>query len=122
MNSDRAEWVGKVRDIYEKYEQGSPQFRLGLWRGTFTTPSYDKLFHPHEEHKLNHIVPTTVEGVQGRVCTKSYIAILGEEEQKKVGERIADVFGRGEARTWIDKDKGIFEYPYNTILVVMRRK
>lgn len=37
---NKASWVGKIRDVYEKYEAGTPQYRLGWWRETFDTQSY----------------------------------------------------------------------------------
>ena len=33
-------WVGKVRDAYEAYERGTPQYRLGWWKATFQTSEY----------------------------------------------------------------------------------
>ena len=33
-------WVANVRDAYEAYEQGMPQYRLGWWKETFNTAAY----------------------------------------------------------------------------------
>ena len=33
-------WVANVRDAYEAYEQGTPQYRLGWWKETFNTAAY----------------------------------------------------------------------------------
>lgn len=68
------------------------------------------------------MIPTTVEGVVERVCSKSYIAVLGEEEKAKVIEGVKGVFEKENDRVWMDESKGVFEYPYNTVLVIMRRK
>ena len=84
MYRERAGWVGDLRDLYEVYEQGSPQFRLGLWRQTFDTPSYKQFFHPHEETVFTYYLPGNLQIVADRVCSKSYIAVLDKEEQKKV--------------------------------------
>ena len=37
-------WVGDVRDIYEAYEEGSPQYWRNLWVGIFDTEAYKNLF------------------------------------------------------------------------------
>ena len=120
----RAAWVGTVRDIYEPFEQGSPQFRLGLWKAVFDVPSYQSLFLTQETRteELRRVIPTTVEGVVDRVCSKSYIAVLPEEDKQKVTEGVKGVFKKENDRVWMDEGKGVFEYPYNTVLVIMRRK
>lgn len=39
------DWVAKVRDTYEAYEKGTPQYRLGWWKETFKTAEY-KVIRP----------------------------------------------------------------------------
>lgn len=119
---EAAQWVAQLRDVYEPYEGGSPQFRLGLWRQVFDAPSYPKLFHPPEEVVFPHIITGTVEAVTERVCTKSYIAVQSEEERAKILRLVSEIVERGDGKVWVDKDKGIFEYPYTTTTVVLRRK
>jgi ubiquinone/menaquinone biosynthesis C-methylase UbiE len=47
---EKARWVAQLRDAYEQHENGTPQFRLGLWRATFDTPNYMQFFEkPIEE-------------------------------------------------------------------------
>lgn len=38
------DWVGKIRDMYEVYEAGTPQYRLGFWKSLFRTPSFESCF------------------------------------------------------------------------------
>jgi hypothetical protein len=35
-----ARWVGKIRDAYEAYEQGTPQYRLDWWKAVYETQTY----------------------------------------------------------------------------------
>ncbi|EJD02306.1 WD40 repeat-like protein [Fomitiporia mediterranea MF3/22] len=119
---ERARWVATLRDSYETYEQNSPQYRLGLWRAVFSVPSYAANFNPHEETIVSHSIPATEQSVQDRVCSKSYIAIQPPDVQKQVRERIREIVEKGEEKVWIDKEKGVFEYPYKTAVVVLRRK
>ncbi|CAH7686116.1 S-adenosyl-L-methionine-dependent methyltransferase [Phakopsora pachyrhizi] len=38
------EWVGKIRDCYEVYESGTPQYRLGYWKNLFKTNRFKSSF------------------------------------------------------------------------------
>jgi len=99
----------------------TPQFRLGLWRRTFEEPSYKKNFQPHEENIVPFIIPVTLEGVIDRVYSKSYIAVLPEDEKAQVKRDVIAAVTRGDGRTWIDEGKGVWEYPYKNFVVVMRK-
>ena len=120
--SDTAQWVAQLRDVYEPYEGGSPQFRLGLWRQVFDAPSYSRFFQPPEETVVPHLITATAESVVERVCTKSYIAIQSDEERAKILNSVSSIVEKGDGKVWVDKEKGIFEYPYTTTVVVLRRK
>ncbi|KAL5511249.1 hypothetical protein ACEPAH_4464 [Sanghuangporus vaninii] len=119
---ERAQWVAQLRDSYEQYELGSPQFHLGLWRKVFTVPSYDKFFQPGEETTLSRVIPATEESVKNRVLSKSYIAVQPKEVQEAIKQGIHNILEKGDEKIWIDKEQGVFEYPYKTFVVVMRRK
>ena len=69
----------------------------------------------------NRVIPTTEEGVYDRAFSKSYVTVLGDEEKAAVRDKLRAVLDLGEGRVWIDEASGVFEYPYKTLLVVMRR-
>ncbi|KAH7921739.1 S-adenosyl-L-methionine-dependent methyltransferase [Leucogyrophana mollusca] len=119
---DGATWVAKLRDRIESHEQGTPQFRLELWRATFTTPSYLSSFEAQVETTYTYHLLGSVPIVTDRAQSKSYIAVLPADEKTKVVEDIKDILAKGEGLTWIDKEKGEFEYPYKTLVVVSKRK
>ena len=122
MHRDRAGWVAQIRDKIERHEKGTPQFRLGLWRATFKTPSYVANFAPPEENVWDYVLPGTRDIVVNRACSKSYIALLSPEEREKVVADIDTVVAQKENFTWVDEAQGIFEYPYQTFLVISRKK
>ena len=122
MHRDRAGWVAQIRDKIERHEKGTPQFRLGLWRATFETPSYVANFAPPEENVWDYVLPGTRDIVVNRACSKSYIALLSPEEREKVVADIDTVVAQKENFTWVDEAQGIFEYPYQTFLVISRKK
>ncbi|KAH9484251.1 putative methyltransferase-like C25B8.10 [Psilocybe cubensis] len=119
---DGAPWVAKVRDLYELYEQGTPQFRHEKWRATFDTPSYQKAFEPPREKQWTYILQGTKEGVVDRASSKSYIAVLPDTKKKEVQEEIRKIVDADSEKRWIDEPKGIFEYPYKCWVVLAHKK
>ncbi|KAG8691205.1 hypothetical protein FRC11_005904 [Ceratobasidium sp. 423] len=117
---ERSPWVAKIRDLIEPYEQGSPQFRLGLWKVVFDTPSYKANFQAPETKVWDYGVPTTIQGVHDRAFSKSYIAVLQPPESDKVHQGIDKIMGTAE-KDWIDEKEGVFKYSYETFLVIMRK-
>ncbi len=113
-----------MRESYETFEQGSPQFRLGLWRGVFASPSYSSLFQEPIilDREIRFSLPSTLATVEDRVCSKSYIAVLSEDDKGKVRNRIQKIVSKGDDLTWIDESNGVFEFPYTTTVVFMKRK
>ncbi|KAG9040555.1 hypothetical protein FS837_000462, partial [Tulasnella sp. UAMH 9824] len=53
-------WVAANRKAYEAYEQGTPQFRLGLWRKMYQVPAI-RFFPSQEEREVTWTLPTTVD-------------------------------------------------------------
>jgi len=66
-------------------------------------------------------LPVTIEGVVTRALSKSYISALPEGEQKEVADSLRNIL-ETEKKTWVDEGEGIFEYPYETAVVTVRRK
>ena len=120
--SDAAGWVAQLRDVYERFEKGSPQFRLGLWRAVFDAPSYPVLFQPHNETVFSYTIPATADIVADRVCSKSYIAVESKESQAEVRAGVKDILHKGDGKVWINEKEGVFEYPYKTYVVALKRK
>jgi SAM-dependent methyltransferase len=119
---DGAGWVAQIRDLIEAHEKGTPQFRLGLWRETFSTPEYISLFHPQEEEEWAYHLLASEQIVTDRAQSKSYIAVLPPDEKAKVVEDVKSILQRGDGRVWIDKEEGTYQYPYKTHIVVSRKK
>ncbi|KAI0093912.1 S-adenosyl-L-methionine-dependent methyltransferase [Irpex rosettiformis] len=119
---DRAKWVAQLRDRIERHESGSPQFRLELWRATFSTPGYTENFEPPEEKIISYELLGTEDIVVNRALSKSYISILPADEKQKVVDDIKEIVKRGDGRVWTDNEKGEFAYPYRTWTVIARKK
>ncbi|EIW75943.1 S-adenosyl-L-methionine-dependent methyltransferase [Coniophora puteana RWD-64-598 SS2] len=123
---DGAQWVARLRDTYEVHEAGTPQYHRGLWRPFSTVSAYTEGFAgPPEEYNWKRVLPATADIVSERVFSKSYITVLSEEEKARLArdvQRIVVDEGEQGGKRWMDKEKGVFEYPYNTHLVVARTK
>lgn len=117
-----APWVAQLRDTYERFENGTPQFRLNLWRATFTAPSYTSNFEIAKEDLWKWTLHATRNLVIDRVASKSYVAILPDEQKEEVKKDVGKIVDRGDGLVWVDKDQGVFEYPYYTLAVVWRKR
>jgi len=121
-DSEAAAWVAQVRDLIEQFEQGTPQFRLDLWRALFENQTYKDLFQPHTERTWCHSLVTSLDIVTNRALSKSYLAVQPENVKAMVKAGIGEIVHRGDGKQWIDEDKGLFEYPYRTLVVVLQQK
>jgi hypothetical protein len=77
-----------------------------------------KRFDIAPPQKVTRLLPTTLDGVCNRIKSKSYVSVLPQEEQEEVCRTVRQYFDSTSdevlQRRWIDKEKGIFEYPYTT--------
>ncbi|UZJ55891.1 hypothetical protein CBS101457_005211 [Exobasidium rhododendri] len=110
-------WVAQVRDLYEVHENDTPQYRHNYWHAMYKTEAI-KDFEIVAPQKATRLIPTTVEGVCDRIKSKSYISVLSPEKQEDILKNVRHLFqSRTDEelqRKWIDREKGIFEYPYTT--------
>jgi hypothetical protein len=79
-------------------------------------------FDPPQQYDYQVVHPTTEQGVIDRVWSKSYITAQSKSEQEKIASSIREILNKGEDRRWIDEKNGVFEYPYETNLFLMRRR
>jgi hypothetical protein len=47
---------------------------------------------------------------------------LPEDEKAKVVDDIKGILKKGDGLVWTDKEKGEFEYPYRTWVVIAKKK
>ncbi|KAN0059709.1 hypothetical protein ACQY0O_008281 [Thecaphora frezii] len=123
---EAAPWVGKLRDFYEAYEDGTPQYRHNYWHAMYKASALHDHFIIDEPRQFTRTLPTTLQGVKDRMQSKSYISVLTDEQKRQLDEQVDGLFASHSdaelGRTWIDKDQGIWEYPYKTDLFLFRRK
>lgn len=104
------------------HEKGTPQFRLGLWRQAFSTEAYNRNFKFPEEKEWSYHLDASEEICVNRALSKSYISILPPDEKERVAEDVKAIVAKGDGKVWIDESKGIFGYPYKTLVVLSRKK
>lgn len=122
---DAAPWVAQIRDLYEKFEDNAPQYRHMTWKAMYQSPSFAQFFTADEPRHYERSLPATIQGVIDRVLSKSYISLLSQDQQKKLENEITEYLNNTPdqklGRTWIDKQQGVWEYPYSTDLYIFRR-
>lgn len=92
------------------------------WRRIFTLPAYTSNFEPPTDEIVLKTLTGTRESVTAYFLSASGIAMQPQEEKAKITAQIAAVLEKGEGLVWLDKEKGQFEYPFATNVVVMKRK
>ena len=123
-------WVAKARDVIGAWEAGTHQFRLGAstshyppggLSATIIRYSCQRFFGTAEEAKWKYVLPVTIEGVIVLALSKSYISALPEIEQNKMADGLRNIL-ETQQKTWVNEEEGVFEYPYQTTVVTIRRK
>lgn len=89
-----------------------------LWRALYDTPAYKQLFDEVDELHITRSIPTTMELLLERIRTKSYVSLLDAPTRERLLDRVQDLFAQQSdtqlGRQWLDKDTGVWAYPYRT--------
>jgi len=88
----------------------------------FGTQSFQNFFHPHKERTWCYPLVTSLDIVIERAMSKSYITVQPEDIKASIKAGITEIVDRGDGKQWVDGDKGLFEYPYRTLVVVFQRQ
>ncbi|KAJ3152418.1 hypothetical protein HDU86_005598 [Geranomyces michiganensis] len=116
---------GRLRALYEPYEGGTPQYRLGLWKEVFEKRAEDvaRLFGPVQTHVVEHNVEWTEDETWMRVLSKSYVSCLEARDQEVLESKIRETL-REPGLPWREKDGGrrVMDFPYQTDTVWFAKK
>lgn len=104
MESKRASWVAKLRDLYEAFDDAAPQYRKGHWKHVFDEAG-DLYTTPLQHETFQYDTPAKKSDVWTRITSKSYIAILDKQTQEDLHEKVKRV---------IDELDEEFIYPHDT--------
>jgi SAM-dependent methyltransferase len=85
---ESVEWVAGLAEIIRPYEGGAPRYASGRWREAF---SATELFTPLEARQFAHAQEASLEIVQARIASTSFIAALPEEERRRVLRQVEDL-------------------------------
>ncbi|KAI9352842.1 S-adenosyl-L-methionine-dependent methyltransferase [Obelidium mucronatum] len=114
MEDDATAWVRGIRDLYERFDTGVPQYRKGYWRNVFNESEAAGLFRlPLQETRVTHIQVCVggKEAIWNRVLSKSYISVLGPDQQERLKAELLNELEKHH----IDFDlEGNVLYPYTT--------
>jgi len=105
-----------LRDLYERFEQNTPQYRLGLWKSVWASDCAKRLFAPLEDLHFTHTVPSDAERIWLRILSKSYIACQAPDVQAQLKHDVTAVL-----REFFPADVvAEIAYPYTTDLFFAR--
>ena len=116
-------WVAQANKIARPYLTGSVSTEnIDAWRRLFSLPGYQAHFLPPEEETLRATLPGSRKGIAALMLSASGIAVQQKDVQERILAQLDEVLDRGEGLVWIDKEKGEFEQPNVTNVIVMRKK
>jgi len=119
-NRNNAPWVAELRDYYEQFEYGVPQYRQGGWKKSFEDDNHI-LFSELKESHFTHSISCTKETICDRVLSKSYVACLPNEKKEEIKAHILEHL-RKELPQLFQGENITIEYPYTTDLFITIRK
>ncbi|KAI9494606.1 S-adenosyl-L-methionine-dependent methyltransferase [Zychaea mexicana] len=114
LESPRSLWVRGLRNIYERYEKSAPQYRTGAWRAVFEKEEASDLFQlPLNHARFENDFLVRKENIFTRVNTKSYIAILSDEQRGVLTKEMESILDDPANGCSLD-DQGLTMYPHDT--------
>ncbi|KAK9820666.1 hypothetical protein WJX74_002948 [Apatococcus lobatus] len=112
LEDGRTPWVHSLRTLYEQHEQGTPQFRLGLWKHVWEGQEAQEWFQPLQQRSYDWTFGLTKGQAWQRVLSKSYISCLDAPTQAQLQQQCQAVLQDVPTRP-----DGTMEYPHTTTLV-----
>lgn len=82
QRDDTVPWVAALSALVDRYEEGWPRYRSGAWRAAFDGAR--DLFRPMEDAHFHHAHELSPEGVEDRIASVSFIAVLPEAERAAI--------------------------------------
>ncbi|KAI8612534.1 S-adenosyl-L-methionine-dependent methyltransferase [Chytriomyces sp. MP71] len=120
-DKERAPWVRQIRALYEMKEQGTPQYRLGLWKRVFEEDEVRTMFDlPLQSAHFEHVVADK-EAIWNRVLSKSYVSALSSGQQEDLRAKVMAVLEASDVEIEYDAE-GHLLYPYKTDVFVTFKK
>ncbi|KAI5123342.1 hypothetical protein M0805_001767 [Coniferiporia weirii] len=116
---DKAQWVRQLREECVPFTAIRDRDK---WRSMFDLPLYKEKFFEPEDKIITYSEPATVERIIQRMFTASVIAVLPDDEKQKLAEKAKTIIARGDGLVWLNKEEGIFEAPFASPVVILRRK
>ncbi|HVL89198.1 MAG TPA: methyltransferase domain-containing protein [Actinomycetota bacterium] len=107
-------WVGRLNDVFNRYEGDVMRFWRGEWRHAFERSA---LFTPLERHEFRLDQTLTREGVIDRVLSVSFIATLPAGERARVIDDVGRILDENPETRGSDR----IVLPYLTHLYTCRR-
>ncbi len=113
-------WVAQLRALYERYDAGVPQFRLGGWRRVWETAEAATLFEREPESVHRQVPRVSRQQCWDRIVSKSYVSVLDDATRQKLRAEceavLEEVFNAERGQD------GCIDYPQTTLVFPATRK
>jgi len=119
LEDGETRWVHRLRELYQSYEEGAPQYHRMEWKKVFSETDY---FKDKEEYQYKTFTPNVNrDAVWGRILSKSYIAKRTPEEQSVIKEKVLNILAEEIPET-VDNPDHRFDFPHSVDVVVYTRQ
>ncbi len=108
VRDETVAWVAALTRLMEPYEGNAPRYRTGEWRSLFPAKGFSAL---HEERFTNKHTGSSEQVIIDRIFSVSFIAALGEAEQKKVNSEMRQLIAASPELA----GKSSVSFPYETV-------
>ncbi|KAJ3225719.1 hypothetical protein HK099_006332 [Clydaea vesicula] len=117
LENNATKWVKEIRELYEKFESDTPQYRLGQWKNVFNNEGVKlKFSNPYREKSFSFSLKNVARDlVINRAFSKSYISVLSDNQKEELKHAINEILDRN---GFLD---GQTEYPYITDVIYMKK-
>jgi ubiquinone/menaquinone biosynthesis C-methylase UbiE len=127
-DTGKRKWVGLCRKLLEKYEAGSPQYRLKKHEKVWELPSASALYAlPVKKIQFEHYKLISKDEYLERLLSKSYISQRSAEEIERIRKECIEALDGADDIQLVLNEKGhigqpLFLHPYVTDLEYIFKK
>lgn len=112
---EHASWVAKLTEVLDRYENGAPRYKSGLWKNAFLETN---LFTPFHETHFKYSQHGDISLILDRVGSISFIASLSVEEKNKALDEVKKIVTDEMQMSNISQ----IELPYRTDVYICQKK
>ncbi len=116
-------WIQQLYDLAAVYDESRKMHTNDYrTRDLFEVPAYVQNFADPVRQTFLSLQHGTLEIATNRCMSWSLLAMLPAEEKAVARGKVEEIIRRGDGMKWSDKEEGVFELVYETLVILMCRE